>query len=297
MRKPYVVERVLKPFQFALVALGLWGCSLLNPGQDVPTYLVVPDVEYVPGELQGTASSNITDVWVYSATDVVGVFPLPAVVPLLPEDLSGGAVTLLAGIRENGLSDRRAPYPFFTILEYYPEIEPGERDTLIPEPTLVENVRYVPIEDFENSNVFGSLVGGEGVERVGDEGFVFEGSKSGRLEVAEGSELARVRTVEQEYALQINLPAFLELDYRCDQTFIVGLYGFRNGQESKLPAMVLSPTDDGITPVWNKIYIDIASLVNAQGGADHFEVYVECVLEAGRSTGTVGLDNLRILTY
>jgi len=297
MRRPFVVQRFLKPLQVALAILGLWGCSLIQPDQDLPSYLVVPDVNFVPGELQGTTSSNITDIWVYSSTDVIGIFPLPAVVPILPADAQEGALTLLPGIRENGLSDRRAPYPFYTTVEYLPEFGPGVRDTLVPELGLVENVRYVPIEDFENSNVFGSLVGGEGLERVGDGSFVFEGAKSGRLEVSEGAELARVRTVEQEYDLQINFPAFLEMDYRCDQTFVVGLYGFRNGQETVLPGMVLTATDDGLNPVWNKIYVDISPLVNAQGNADHFEVYVECVLEAGRSTGTVGLDNLRILTY
>ena len=100
-----------------MVAAGLWGCSLIATDQDIPTYLVVPDIQFEPTELQGTASTNITDLWVYSATDVVGVFPLPAVVPLLQEDVQGGAVTLLAGIRENGLSDRRSPYPFYTTVD------------------------------------------------------------------------------------------------------------------------------------------------------------------------------------
>ena len=103
--------------------------------------------------------------------------------------------------------------------------------------------------------------------------------------------------MEQEYDLQNGAPAFLEMDYRCDQPFAVGLFGFRSGQEWQHPAMVLTATDDGVDPVWNKIYIDLAPLVTAQGTADHFEVYFECFLESGRSTGTVGLDNLRILTY
>ena len=80
------------------------------------------------------------------------------------------------------------------------------------------------------------------------------------------------------------------------QAFVVGLYGFIGGQEIQHSAMVLTATEKGATE-WNKIYIDIAPLVTAQGVADHFEVYVECILEAGRTHGSVGLDNLRILTY
>ena len=283
--------------RIGLVAIGLWGCSLIGEDQDIPTYLVVPDFDFVPTELQGTASTRITDVWVYSSTDVVGVFPLPAVVPLVGEDLLGGEVTLLAGIRENGLSDQRAPYPFYTTVDVLPEGGPGMRDTVLPTIGLVDDVRHLPIEDFETSNVFGSLVGGVGLQRTDAEGAVFEGEESGRLVVDEDAPLARVRTVEQEYNLTNGAPAFLEMDYRCDQVFTVGLVGFIGGQEVTHPAMVLTATDDGLTAEWNKIYIDVSPLVTAQGAADHFEVYVECVLEAGRAEGSVGLDNLRILTY
>jgi len=280
-----------------LLLLGLWGCSVIGEDQDVPRYLVVPDVMFTPDELQGTASVNITDLWVYSATDVVGVFPLPAVVPLLPQDMESGSVRLLAGIRENGLSDRRAPYPFYTAFDQESFPEPGFRDTLQPAVELVEDVRLIRVEDFETSNVFGSMIGGQGLIRVDAAGQVFEGEESGWIEVQAGTEAVRVRTVEQEYDLENGVPAFLEMDYRCDQPFAVGLFGFRDGQEWQQPAMVLTATDDGLNPVWNKIYIDLAPLVTAQGVADHFEVYFECFLEAGRATGTVGVDNIRILTY
>lgn len=297
MRIQRVAQLGLKPFQMALLLLGLWGCSIIGEDQDIPRYLVVPELAFTPGELEGTSSSRITDLWVYSATDVVGVFPLPAVVPLLPEDIAEGSVRLLAGIRENGLSDRRAPYPFFTAYEQAQFPDPGMRDTLVPLIELVEDVRLLRVEDFETSNVFGSMIGGPGLLRVDDDVQVFEGGESGRINVSIGAEAVRVRTVEQEYDLINGVPAFLEMDYRCDQPFAVGLFGFRGGQEWQHPAMVLTATDDGLNPVWNKIYIDLEPLVMAQGTADHFEVYFECFLQSGRFSGSVGLDNLRILTY
>ncbi len=286
------------PLQLSLVLLGLWGCSMMDPQQDIPSYLIVPELSFVPDENQGTASTNITDLWVYSATDVVGVFPLPAIVPILPSDADGSPVTLLAGIRENGISNSRAPYPFYTTVEQVVSGDAGSRDTLSPTIALVDNVRLMPVEDFENSNVFGSLVAGSDMDRTGAPGEVFEGDKSGRIEVGPDAPLVRVRTVEQEYDLQGGLPAFLEFDYRCDQSFAVGLYGFRDGQETKHLTLVVNPTEEiGGAVVWNKLYVDLAPNVTAQGPADHFEVYFECILEAGRDAGSVGVDNLRILTY
>lgn len=291
--------RKLSPaMYFSLVLLGLWGCSLMDPEQDIPTYLIVPGWEFIPGEDQGTASTNITDLWVYSATDVVGVFPLPAIVPILPQDANGYPVTLLAGIRENGISNSRAPYPFYTAVDQEVLGEPGARDTLQPEVTLVDDVRLIRIEDFENSNVFGNLGGGSGLLRLDAEDAVFEGEYAGRIEVDTDAPLSRVRTVEQEFDLNNGVPAFLELDYRCDQSFALGLYGFRDGIETKHLALVVNPTEElGGEIEWNKLYVDLAPSITAQGVADHFEVYVECILEAGRESGSVGLDNLRILTY
>ena len=298
MRLRRIIRFCSVPLQLSLVLGGLWGCSMMDPNQDIPNYLIVPEMSFVPGEDQGTSSTNITDLWVYSATDVVGIFPLPAIVPILPEDADGSPVTLLAGIRENGISNSRAPYPFYTVVEHMVTGAPGTRDTLYPSIEWVENVRFMPVEDFENSNVFGSLVAGSGMERTGAEGAVFEGGKSGRIEVNANAPLVRVRTVEQEYELEGGLPAFLEFDYRCDQSFAVGLYGFRDGQETKHLTLVINPTEDiGGAVVWNKLYVDLASNITAQGPADHFEVYFECILEAGRDAGSVGLDNLRILTY
>jgi hypothetical protein len=298
MRFRRFVRPALPPLQIALILIGLWGCSLMDPDQDVPSYLIVPEVQFSPGENQGTASVNVTDLWVYSSTDVVGVFPLPAVVPVLPGDFAGGAVTLLAGIRENGISNSRAPYPFYTTLDHVPSGTAGSRDTLLPVLELVEDVRLLRVEDFENSNVFGNLAGGEGMVRTDGVEVVFEGEYSGRIEVDVDAPLARVRTVEQEYDLQGGVPAFLELDYRCNQSFAVGVYGYRNGLETKHLALVINPTEEvGAAIRWNKLYVDLGPVINAQGVADHFEVYVECILEADRESGSVGLDNLRILTY
>jgi len=271
---------------------------MMDPQQDIPAYLIVPGLSFEPTEDQGTSSTSITDLWVYSATDVLGVFPLPAIVPILPADAGSSPVTLLAGIRENGISNSRAPYPFYTTVEHMVTGGPGSRDTLSPSIALVENVRFIPIEDFENSNVFGSLVAGSALDRTGLEGEVFEGEKSGRIEVTTDAPLVRVRTVEQEFDLESGLPAFLELDYRCDQSFAIGLYGYRDGQETKHLALIINPTEEvGGAAMWNKLYVDLAPTIGAQGPADHFEVYFECILEAERDMGSVGLDNLRILTY
>ena len=136
------------------MAAGLWGCSPHCGRSDLPIYLVTPSsnsARVAPG-----TASTITDLWVYSSTDVVGVFPLPAVVPLIGEDLQREDVVA----RHSKMDSVTAvPCPFYTTVDVIPAVAPGMRDTLLPEVGLVDSVRYLPIEDFETSNVFGSMVG------------------------------------------------------------------------------------------------------------------------------------------
>lgn len=282
------------------VVAGLIGCTLIDPAEDIPTYLIVDGVSFTPGPDEGTASIAVTDVWAYSTTDVLGVFPLPAIIPVFPQDRAEGPVRLLPGIRENGISDSRAPYPFYTALDVDVDGEPGARDTVALTFEWVDDVRYLRVEDFENSNVFDDVAGvGAELQRVTAEADVLEGDGSGRALLTPQANLMRSRTLEQEYVLESGLPCFLEMNYRCDHSFLVGLYAFRNGASTRYPALVLNTTvpDNGVEPEWNKVYVDLTPILDVNPNADHFEVYFECLLAEGAEGAEIGLDNLRILTY
>ncbi len=282
------------------VVVGLLGCTLLDPAEDIPTYLIVDGLNFTPTPEQGTASIAVTDVWAYSTTDVLGIFPLPAIIPIFPQDHVEGPVRLLPGIRENGISDSRSPYPFYTAMDVDIDGAPGERDTLQLSFSWVDDVHHLSVEDFENSNVFSDESGTAAVlERVTNAADVFEGDGSARVVLTPDASLMRARTLEQEYQIQSGVPVFLEMNYRCDQGFLVGLYAFRNGASTRYPALVLSSTvpTTGADAEWNKVYVDLSTVVGANPNADHFEVYFECLLADGSDRAEIGLDNLRILTY
>ena len=282
------------------VVVGLLGCTLIDPAEDIPTYLIVDGVNFTPNPEQGTASIAVTDVWAYSTTDVLGIFPLPAIIPIFPQDRVEGPVRLLPGIRENGMSDDRAPYPFYTAMDVEVDGAPGHRDTVQLDFSWIPDVRHLRVEDFENSNVFSNVAGTDALlERVSSGSFVFEGSGSGRSVLTPDAPLMRAHTLEQEYHLEMGVPTFLEMNYRCDQSFVVGLYAFRDGASTRYPALILSSTVpvEGAEAEWNKVYVDLTSVVDANFQADHFEVYFECLLDGQSDGAEIGLDNLRILTY
>ena len=94
----------------------LSGC--IEPWEGPPHFLHIEGIAFVPEANQGEPTSRIEEVWVYSETDVLGAFPLPADIPLSPAELGESTtLTLSAGIRANAISSTRQPYPFYDALE------------------------------------------------------------------------------------------------------------------------------------------------------------------------------------
>ena len=60
---------------------------------------------------------KVEEVWVYNATDVLGVYPLPATVALPAGEAQ--TVTLVPGIRANGVA-ALAAFTLFTKSNKYP---------------------------------------------------------------------------------------------------------------------------------------------------------------------------------
>ena len=86
----------------------LQGCNLVNPKEDIPTYISMDSVflqSTVP-VIHGSVSHKITDVWVYYNRELLGAYQLPARVPVIAK--SRGQLQIVAGIWEDGLSGIRA---------------------------------------------------------------------------------------------------------------------------------------------------------------------------------------------
>ena len=96
---------------FLLCLIYYSSCSVLNQEEPVPSYVNIESIKLKTTPNQGSASHKITDVWVFNDTEFLGMFPLPAKIPLL---LYGEQnLTLQAGIKENGIGSTQKNYPFY----------------------------------------------------------------------------------------------------------------------------------------------------------------------------------------
>lgn len=246
-------------------------------------------------EEQGSDSHRIEEVWVYTETDVLGAFPLPADIPLSPEQLGPEAnLQLLAGIRANAISATRQPYPFYEAIPTSLPVTYGGRDTLSLVLGYTEQTQVILAENFESANRFKmSNTSTAEIIRTEDPDWVFEGSGSGFAELSSDQQVLIASTNEQQYDLSSSGPVWLEMNYRCSQPFAVGLAAANSLNSSRIPILVLNPTED----IWKKIYLDLGPVIRSTPDATNYEIILEAFYDNSQAVTNIAFDNFKLLRY
>jgi len=271
------------------------GCDIWSDKPGVPFEISVSSFDLVTTQDQGTSSNNINEVWVYTETDVLGVFPIPASIPFIT-DTSVGVSNLViqAGIRVNGISATRKPYPFYKAMELEVENIPGGSKSVAFSSNYIESAQIILAEDFESANRFeANNTSTAEVVRTVDPDFVFEGAASGLILLTEEQYHITSTTQEQLYNLPQSGPVFLEFNYRCDNSFAVGLESIGGFNPERTPIIVLNPTGEE----WKKMYLDLGPLVLSSPSAFGYELTLDAILDVGEETGFVVVDNFKLVYY
>lgn len=276
-------------FAFALIF------SACAKGEKVPSYLEVAQVTLTTTSEQGSATAKITDAWISVDEEFIGVWELPARLPVLAEGTH--RIDVVPAIKRNGSFDDRLRYPFYTtwtsdvqltregtslvapVTQYIEQADfwiEGFEDTFFQLNTTTDSdttlSRYLPAEHPELQYLDNSPCGGF------------------RLD----PEHQRVRLYTDEDFASTGGPAFLELDHRSDVLITIGLLYSASGSSVSEPYLYVAPTrrSDGTMP-WNKLYVDLSGFFNSATSLR--DIYIEAQLPEGSTGAEVYLDNLKVI--
>lgn len=282
-------------FAYVLVILlfGLFATSCkeenLKPG--VPAFIQIDTCTFTSyyGS-QGTARQKITDVWVFADGATIGVFELPATIPILKDGL--GELRLEPGIEINGISTTRINNPFFEPLVFEEYIFIPDSVSTIPlASTYRESSIFVWLENFEDpsisldtSNLFSTVA----VERIGG-GQAFEGSYSGIITLDSTHTIFEAATFNSFELPKTGSPVLLEMNYKNDYYFTMGIIEETTSQVLKSDILVVNPSDE-----WNKIYVNYTDYVRASS-ATSFKVLIRTFLQGDATEATIMLDNMKLI--
>ncbi|GJM32993.1 MAG: hypothetical protein DHS20C18_19940 [Saprospiraceae bacterium] len=284
-----------------LACVAVAACDIINPAEEIPAFIYVPAFELqTDPATEGSNSSNITDVWVTSEGDFLGVYSLPARIPLLK---SGDTqLSLRAGIKDNGINSTRDIYPFYKNYETTVDLQPNETDTIRPVITYRDDIKFSLIENFENGNnhQFQELRSGEEANKiVVTTQDAFEGA-SARILLDTASSFVELATVDRYPDLIKNgLLVYLEVNYRSEVPVIFGLVGY----DVSDPFNSFPLYDPGFSPKgeWNKIYFNL-SVLAIEGDFDQYQVGFNAFIpvEGGQLTldkAQLQLDNIKLVHF
>jgi hypothetical protein len=197
-----------------------------------------------------------------------------------------------SGITVNGISNTRTSYPFYNPYEQTINIESEKVVSVNPVIKYYPGVIAAWLEAFENSNI--SLVSGPGTsiemsKLLSGDANNYEGI-SGIIQLDESQTYFQVVTDTSFLLPKDQTPIFLEMNYKCNNTFSVGLIAVTSSSNYPVPVITFN-----VKPTWNKVYIELASIVKLYPDAFYFKVYIEAYKNTGVNVADFYFDNFKLL--
>lgn len=298
------MRSVFRRISLALLAAGSLSfpaCELINPDEEVPTFLFIDSFTFTTVyATQGLATSDLPDAHVYVDNRFIGIYELPATVPIMA---SGRVkVSILPGTRENLQSIAHRYVRVLRSFDSTMTLVPGELQRLSPRTSYRDNVRFAWLEDFEdNSN---SLVfTGRSIRDTlyilqgnGEWNFPFGVNSTrtlhGDLGASDSFRLMEVKSFNTFTTLPNGgRDVYLELDYRSNVPIQAGLFKLVNSLYEQVPLVVLPSTNGR----WRKAYLNYAAELATLPVNTPIEIYFGIIKQSGfLDAPRFSLDNIKL---
>lgn len=260
----------------------------------IPVYLEInPFTITTDKTTEGASSSKITDVWVYVNQQPLGAYSLPCKIPVIAE---GKIQVLLApGIMKDASLIKRLSYPFYQ--SYIDTIDFVKGKTYVFNPTTkyTEGAKFRYKENFE--------LGTSLVKRYGDTTLIKNNNPSIVTESYLDNYVGQITldathdTMQSISTWKDTIPAsantvYIELDYKCDFPFTVGLQVTTASGVYEYWHATLKPKS-----VWSKAYFDVSKEVNQmETGKYQFMISAGSTKGDITSTQNIYIDNVKIIS-
>jgi len=285
--------RLIRKLTFLSIVLSitLQGCNKADNAQTIPSYIVVNEFTLTTTSVQGTNSHQITDAWIFVDDKLMGVFELPARVPTLSTGQQN--VKIFAGIKNNGQSEDRIRYPFYTNYDATVDLIPDSSITINPSIGYIADLDIWE-EDFEDGGISFSKTSLSDTNFAQDNTDPFEGSKSGVVTFAPTDLFFEARTNEPSFNNfpKVGQPVYLELNYRSNNSFVFGLFN-NDGSlptDAQLSIFTFSPKAE-----WNKTYINLTDAVSGLPAATEFDIYLSAFNNGETASPKIEMDNIKVV--
>jgi hypothetical protein len=292
-RADCLMRSLLHPTIFILFLIGLSStfnsCELINPDEQTPAYLCIDSISLATTSVEGSADANIVDAWVFDNEQLVGIFELPAVVPIL--NTGEANIRIRGGIRLNGQVGTRIPYLYTQDYQNTIELFPDSQVCINPTVSFHDDINFPWIEEFEGVGLSLETTpvnDGELTKIEGPEAYQGESLK---LSLSEIQLIVECRLADAIALPGGGSPVMLEFTYRSNHTLIAGVFSSDQTGTFQVPIIVLNPSED-----WNRIYVNLTDIISSNSGfIDHRPYFGFLRDEDHEGEAFAIIDNIRLL--
>lgn len=274
-------------------------CEIINPSEDIPSYIQINGFHLNTIYGQGSASHQITDVWLYVDDQFTGAYQLPANIPVLANGVH--KIQLRPGIILNGISSTRSIYPLYTSLIFNIDLKEGETvyiDSISDCVVSYNSDALFPWndrgqEDFEEGGISIDSTGNSSTRIQKTSSEVFEGNFSGLIELNSTNKVFEGKSIDAFNLPLKGVTTFIELNYKCNNSFFVGYYANTTSGSGLLRKIIeIFPKSH-----WNKMYINLTPYINLETNPINFTIWIGATKNAGVDNPKIYIDNLKIVHY
>lgn len=285
------MHRYLQYFFIVWLLIPFYSCKKDKFKAPQAAYLVIDPVTLKTTSSQGSNSQKITDIWYYVDGKFKGIFPIGKVMPVVGSNNT--EITLFAGIKNNGISATRVPYPFYSSITLKKDIEPGKTYTVSSEFQYNTGAYFYYHDDFDYGTPTGSVVG-SWFSSAGDSSYSITydpsrtfGGTGGSVFMSMGDSKPTARMIQNTayYLPSDGSTIYLELNYRCNQPFTVGVIG---GGFDERTALTVNTSNE-----WNKIYVQLTKVVSTPPVYATYKVFIHARKQV--DSPQIYIDNVKLI--
>jgi len=239
-------------------------CSKDQLEATIPSYISINQITVSTHySSEGSNSHKITDAWVFINDNLIGVYEMPAKIPVLQE----GSVNLkiYAGIKENGLNDARAMYFFYEPYEAQVNLVKNEVLNVNPTVSYVSTAQFSWLEDFEGASLSLTYTSGSDTTINKTTSEKYEGASAGEVYLTSQMGFFEIQSPDYSNIPRNGTPVFLEANFKTNEPVLVGIYA----DSEQLGVVYLNRSTE-----WNKIYVNLTGAINSRSYASKFNVFL-----------------------
>lgn len=265
---------------FLILIVGLLSaCELINPEEDIPAYIHIDEFK-----VNNVKSSKITDVWINLDGNILGAYQTPFTIPVLAEGRH--ELLLRAGIKVNGISATRRIYPLISRIYIDTVFTPGETINLNPSASYISNSNVILNATFEQA---GNPFDTTSLSEVPMQEVIEGDNKFVKITLQNSLDVFECIT-HSTLDIPLNANSYLEMDYKNNDYFVVGLYVNQYDRLIKTTIMLLNPSEE-----WNKIYIDLNPTLKNYTGVIDYNLMIAANKSDTVNVAELCFDNVKIV--